>query len=154
MKPTELFKRIYYALTGGVLLIAVNRLLWGWPHPLKSAAIIMIIGLVFCWIMSRHNNKRDGLMFCSIILLTFIFAIAYSLMMWRYLSYIDMNIFWREARGAMLFVGSACMALVGFRSNTKYYNILPNQSKTTSTIFRVLNWVGQFIIWVILCLLW
>jgi len=164
MKPKEHLKRLYYALTSGALLIAVfvllSSLLSPFPlytqfyttHPIKSVAIVMAIALVFCWIMSQHNNRHDGLMFCGIILLTFIFTLTGHLMtVWRYnhTLYSHTYWFWMTVKYTMPYVCGACMAAVGFRSNTKYHNILPNQSKTTSKVFRVLSWIGQFIVWVL-----
>ena len=143
MKPKEILKRIYYALTSGLLLIVINRMLGYCPHSSISIAITMIIGMAYCWIMSRHNNKRDSLIIYSIILLAFIFVIAYNLAAFRHYSNILLG-----ARGTMLHVCSACMAVVGFYSNTKYYNILPNQSKTISIVFRVFSWIGQIVVWV------
>jgi hypothetical protein len=48
----------------------------------------------------------------------------------------------------ILLIGcSACAVISTFLTNTKYYNILPNQSKGVSSLFRGLSWFGQFIVW-------
>jgi hypothetical protein len=49
--------------------------------------------------------------------------------------YIILYIFWM-----------VCVMITGFLSETKYYNIFPNQSEALSKAFRVIIWIGHVIV--------
>jgi hypothetical protein len=155
MKTKDLLKRIYYALMSGALLVALVSLLgiidrdgnFYLIHPLRFPMIVTIVALAFCWIMTQHN-KRHRAILLSVIILTSVLALIYSTGLF-YLAY-------SASDGGYLLsswgVGSAwscaaCMMIAGFLSETKYHNILPNQRKGISTLFRTVSWIGQIALW-------
>ncbi len=156
MKPTTILKQTYYALTSGMLLIALTVFLsvaftpmgrsMETMHPIKYPLIIMAFSIGYCWLMRRHNGKYEWLIYCSIILLSFFFCMKVPL---YYPFGIEHGIdrFWWSAASNLLDICTICMMVATFGSNTKYYNILPNQSVTVSKVFRVTSWVGQVIVW-------
>jgi intracellular septation protein A len=157
MKTKEILRRMYYALTSGALVLALITILsltvsyghYNQIHPVRFPIIITIFALLFCWIMSRHN-KRDGYILIAVIALTGIIGLAQHLseyFQW-YVPYKSVDALYIPSVSiAIILVSSSCMMIAGFVSETKYNNILPNQSKAVAKIFRIISWVGQIIVW-------
>lgn len=155
MTAKELLKRSYYALTSGLLIftaVGAFALLesdgrFHIIHPILFSTIIVIVATAFCWIMTRHN-RRDGAIILSMIAVTALLAAIYECG-WYILAYdtVDGG-YVHQAWSLIIAIPlSACMVIAGFLSNTKYHNILPNQSKGVSTIFRAMSWIGQIAVW-------
>jgi peptidoglycan/LPS O-acetylase OafA/YrhL len=151
MNTKEILKRTYYALVSGVLMLASVWLLgitandgnFHVVHPVLFPVIVIVLALVFCWIMTRHN-RREGVILLSVVAVTAVIAAIGAVGGFNlgYDGYILPS--WGVT---MLCPCAACMMVTGFLSDTKYHNILPNQSKGVSTLFRVLSWIGQIGIW-------
>jgi hypothetical protein len=148
METKEILKRSYYALTIALIMVGVYRTAlsvtshW-WPYRYISFVVLLSLGI--CWVMTRHNKPSHFKWYAGII-------VALSLL-YIYLPVIltIFRIVWSDIGilKHLLIIGcSVCVTISTLLSNTKYNNILPNQNKGISGLFRVLSWTGQFIVWV------
>jgi hypothetical protein len=156
MNTKDLLKRTYYAVTMAGMMLFVTLFLIVWPMPpfgmteslwlYKGVSFSALLSLAVCWIMTRHNKPTDFKWYAGVI-------IAVTLI-YFYLPLFDLHIprlsIPIETKTYILLTAYAICAVVStFLSNTKYHNILPNQSKGVSTLFRVVSWIGQIGIWAI-----
>lgn len=159
MSPKEILTRIFHAITTGLFFLTiVYFLLKGLTpcyttHSVKSTAVIAIISLIFIWLQTIHNKKSERYIYISIILLTLLWAIGYYFVKVYTVNCPEQNYYlWHFVRNSMLYVCGATIMVAGFRSETKYYNVMSNQSKTVNTMFRILNWAMTIIAWTFLAL--
>jgi hypothetical protein len=151
MKTKDLLKRTYYALTmAGVMLLMFAMYSYQpldrWYDAYFRVSFFALLSWGICWIMTRHNKPQHLKWYPGIM-------IAFSLW-FIYAPHILGNIrfLYTEAdtrQIVTLIVYTGCVAVSTFLSETKYHNILPNQSKGVSTLFRVVSWIGQIGIWII-----
>ncbi len=151
MKIKDLIKRIYYALTVTGAMVIAMLLLAIWPMDLGSTVMeylgvsfFTLLSLGVCWLMTRHNKPSHFKWYAGVIIA--------DTLMYIYLPLFQRHFIWLnispDAKVYTLFtVYCLCVAMATFLSNTKYNNVLPNQSKGVSTMFRVLSWTGQIAIW-------
>lgn len=147
MKSTDILKRIYSALTVGLLsafLILGSTSFSIYNLSYIDIGINLLLSLGICWIATRQNKPAHFKCYAGIMLvLTFLyvylprlfhglFSISFSS---EYLGWIVLGSYW------------ICIIISSYQSNTKYYNIFPNQNKGVSYLFRGLSWTGQIIIW-------
>ena len=162
MKPKEILKRSYYALTSvAFFVILLNS--WipsfiGTYHRLFSHLKIGVSGLlltlvvaVYCWIMSQNNGKSAWkwyagtipivLLILRALCVTLLTALARHNQEYINIYLVDVIFF----TTLMLY-----MAIITFCSKTKYNynNILPNQTKTDTQIFKWLFIIAQIAVWV------
>lgn len=141
----DLLIRLYAALTIGILtgFIMLTSI------PFERFYYIdiggnMLFALGICWIATRQNKPAHfkwytGIMFVLTFLYIYLprlfhglFSIGFPS---EYLGWIVLGCYW------------ICIIISSYQSNTKYYNIFPNQNKGVSYLFRGLSWIGQIIIW-------
>lgn len=147
MKSTDILKRIYSALTVGLLsafLILGSTSFSIYNLSYIDIGINLLLSLGICWIATRQNKPAHFKCYAGIMLvLTFLyvylprlfhglFSIGFPS---EYLGWIVLGCYW------------ICIIISSYQSNTKYYNIFPNQNKGVSYLFRGLSWIGQIIIW-------
>ncbi len=152
MKTKNLLKRIYYTLTvTGAMVIAMLYLAI-WPIGIGFSTEMEYLGVSFftllsiavCRIMTRHN-KPSHFKWCAGVIIAVTLIYIYLPIFQRHFMWLHIS---PEAKVYTLFaVYCLCVAVATFLSNTTYHNILPNQSKAVSTLFRVLSWTGQIAIW-------
>lgn len=141
MKTKKLFRRLYSTLTIGLL---TGFLILCSNYTLPDIVIHMLLALGICWITTRQNNPAHFKWYTGIMLgLTFLYVylprLFYSLTLvvlpLKRIGWIVLGCYW------------LCIVISAYLSNTKYYNIFPNQSKGISYVFRGLSWTGQVIVW-------
>ena len=142
-----LFQRIYSALTVGLLsaFLMINSVPFSFgSFSYMDVGINMLLSLGICWIATRQNKPAHfkwytGIMFVLTFLYIYLprlfhglFSIGFPS---EYLGWIVLGCYW------------ICIIISSYQSNTKYYNIFPNQNKGVSYLLRGLSWTGQIIIW-------
>jgi hypothetical protein len=157
MKPIEIIKRAYYAITWGLFFYIFSSLLLvtlahNFVLDIITITFFTLFALAFIWLLTIHNGKRERYIYIGIILLAFLWAIVsvwlidskYDIYYVFKPSYIYLN------RYVLIpnlgFCGVAVM-VASFLSETKYHNIFRNQSKTESIILRILSCAGQIFSW-------
>ena len=152
MKTKEILKRSYYALTIGLVFIWMyvttpNFLDYAgtWAWSLRHTSFLVLLSLGICWVMTRQSKPVNFKWYAGIIVsLTLLYIYMPMLLS-------NVNLTWDNLAFTLfllLIIGcSACAILSVFMSNTRYHNILPNQSKGVSCLFRGVSWFGQLIIW-------
>ena len=154
----DVLNRLYSALiVGGLTGIAMLRFIW---IDLSIARFFyidigrnMLLALGICWIATRQNKPTHfkwymGIMFVLTFLYIYLprllyglFAIAFTPEIHLCLGRIMLGCYW------------VCIIISYYLSNTKYYNVFPNQNKGISILFRILSWIGQIIVWGVLPLI-
>ena len=154
----DVLNRLYSALTVGALTgIAMLRFIWTDSSIARFFYIDigrnMLLALGICWIATRQNKPTHfkwymGIMFVLTFLYIYLprllyglFAIAFTPEIHLCLGRIMLGCYW------------VCIIISSYLSNTKYYNVFPNQNKGISILFRILSWIGQIIVWGYLFLL-
>ena len=147
----KILKRSYSALTVGILtwfIIHMNVFFDRFYYVDIGSNMLLALGI--CWIATRQNKSTHfkwymGIMFVLTFLYIYLprllcglFAIAFTteIHLW-----ILLGCYW------------VCIIISSYLSNTKYYNVFPNQNKGISILFRILSWIGQIIVWGTLFLL-
>ena len=147
MKTKEILKRSYYALTIALIMFGVYLMVLSvnpfWPY--RSISLAVLLSLCICWVMTRHNKPSYFKWYAGIIVALALTYIYLPMILFKFiLAAGDLALILKH----ILFVGcSVCAVMSTFLSNTKYSNILPNQSKGVNGLFRGLSWLGQFIVW-------
>lgn len=152
----DVLNRLYSALIVGALtgiaIVSPSSLLG--RISLSDIGCNMLLALGICWIATRQNKSTHfkwymGIMF----VLTFLYI---------YLSRLLPRVLWFAPEVDLILIclgwimlGSywVCIVISSYLSNTKYYNVFPNQNKGISILFRILSWIGQIIVWGTLFLL-
>ena len=154
----DVLNRLYSALiVGGLTGIAMLRFIWTDSSIARFFYIDigrnMLLALGICWIATRQNKPTHfkwymGIMFVLTFLYIYLprllyglFAIAFTPEIHLCLGRIMLGCFW------------VCIIISSYLSNTKYYNVFPNQNKGISILFRILSWIGQIIVWGVLPLI-
>ena len=154
----DVLNRLYSALTVGALTgIAMLRFIWTDSSIARFFYIDigrnMLLALGICWIATRQNKPTHfkwymGIMFVLTFLYIYLprllyglFAIAFTPEIHLCLGRIMLGCYW------------VCIIISSYLSNTKYYNVFPNQNKGISILFRILSWIGQIIVWGVLPLI-
>lgn len=150
----DVLNRLYSALTVGALtgIAIVSSSSWLGRISLVDIGCNMLLALGSCWIATRQNKPTHfkwymGIMF----VLTFLY-IYLPRLLWG-LFHISFFTEFRDHGRIMLGCYWVCIVISSYLSNTKYYNVFPNQSKGISILFRILSWIGQIIVWGYLFLL-
>ena len=136
----DVLNRLYSALiVGGLTGIAMLRFIWTDSSIARFFYIDigrnMLLALGICWIATRQNKPTHfkwymGIMFVLTFLYIYLPRLLYGL-----------GCYW------------VCIIISSYLSNTKYYNVFPNQNKGISILFRILSWIGQIIVWGVLPLI-
>ena len=154
----DVLNRLYSALiVGGLTGIAMLRFIWTDSSIARFFYIDigcnMLLALGICWIATRQNKPTHfkwymGIMFVLTFLYIYLprllyglFAIAFTPEIHLCLGRIMLGCYW------------VCIIISSYLSNTKYYNVFPNQNKGISILFRILSWIGQIIVWGVLPLI-
>ena len=154
----DVLNRLYSALiVGGLTGIAMLRFIWTDSSLARFFYIDigrnMLLALGICWIATRQNKPTHfkwymGIMFVLTFLYIYLprllyglFAIAFTPEIHLCLGRIMLGCYW------------VCIIISSYLSNTKYYNVFPNQNKGISILFRILSWIGQIIVWGVLPLI-
>lgn len=148
----KILKRSYSALTVGILtwfIIHMNVFFDRFYYVDIGSNMLLALGI--CWIATRQNKSTHfkwymGIMF----VLTFLYIYLPRLRPLlnspetnRCLGWIMLGCYW------------VCIVISSYLSNTKYYNVFPNQNKGISILFRILSWIGQIIVWgTLFCCVW
>ena len=152
MKIKDILKRIYSALTVGLLsaFLMINSVRFSlYNLSYIDVGINMLLALGICWIATRQNKPAHFKYYAGIMLvLTFLYiyiprlVLGISFFSKDYIGEIKQCLGW-------ITFGSywVCIVLSAYLSNTKYYNIFPNQNKVVSYLFRGLSWTGQIVVW-------
>jgi len=146
MKTKEILKQLYYALIiAGLLIFWYATLNSMWLNNNRFLSFCVLLSLGICWVMTRHNKPSTFKWYAGIIIaLTLLYIYMPMLLSSFVWAWGDLSNILRH----ILIIGCLICAVIStFLSNTKYYNILPNQSKGISRLFRGLSWTGQFIVW-------
>ena len=141
----DVLNRLYSALTVGALtgiaIVSSSSLLG--RISLVDIGCNMLLALGICWIATRQNKPTHfkwymGIMFVLTFLYIYLprllcglFAIAFTteIHLW-----ILLGCYW------------VCIIISSYLSNTKYYNVFPNQIKGSSLMVRIFSWIGQIIV--------
>ena len=154
----DVLNRLYSALiVGGLTGITMLRFIWTDSSIARFFYIDigrnMLLALGICWIATRQNKPTHfkwymGIMFVLTFLYIYLprllyglFAIAFTPEIHLCLGRIMLGCYW------------VCIIISSYLSNTKYYNVFPNQNKGISILFRILSWIGQIIVWGVLPLI-
>ena len=144
MKTKDILKRSYYALTIGLLTgaLMLHHTRYSLLRHYVDVGCYMILAMGICWIMTRHNNPVHFKRYAgTLFTLTFLYV---------YIPRLSLGVSpaLHDSIFTILFCSYwACIVISTYLSNTKYYNIFPNQSKGVSWLFRGLSWTGQIIVW-------
>lgn len=153
MTSQSILTRTYSALTAIGFMVIGMLLLVIWPVDVRNSMAMEYTGVSFfallslgiCWIMTRHNPPLAFKWHAGVIIvasLAYVYYPLFSSHLYR-LFYIT-----PETRFYIILgVYCLCVGVGTWLSNTKYHNILPNQSKGVSTTFRVVSWFGQIAVW-------
>ncbi|MCL2289573.1 MAG: hypothetical protein FWC34_02550 [Bacteroidetes bacterium] len=165
MKPKEIIKRAYYSVTCGLFFYIGASLLK--DIHLVYVELIILFALAFIWLLTIHNNRRERYIYIGIIFLAFLLIIVGFNLDSSVYKYNKIDLWagkpprahyykWYYQLFVKTFIIGVCgiiILIAGFLSETKYYNVLKNQPKTVSSIFRILSLIVQVIIWIIPVLL-
>ena len=165
MKTMKILKRIYYAITSGLFFVMMkligsilislidDRFDISKNYLTIETIIFAIIALVFIWMLTIQSNKRERYIYIIIILFTLLWAIVdYNIHIHYALNDYCCNYSYYPIND-LIPCFTVMIMVAGFLTETKYYNIFPNQSKTISVIFRALSWIVQILAWAFLVLL-
>lgn len=154
MTTKEIIHRTYSALTVGLLTgyimsSSMQTLYRSSRFSYIELGCNMILAMGICWITTRQNRPAHYKYYAGIMAsLTFLYVYISRISPgdfiydWDLYRYICRSLGWMALSSYWI-----CIVISTYLSNTKYYNIIPNQSKGVSWLFRGLSWIGQIIVW-------